>query len=213
MPDPSITDAVAAYYTSRIDEHGATPRGVDWNGAESQKLRFEQLLRVVDDDSRFFSLNDIGCGYGALADHLIGRGHRFEYTGYDLSASMIEAARERHAGLPNVRYADPGDPSVVAPADYTVASGIFNVKLDVSDDRWTEYVVETIDGLAAASRHAFAFNMLTSYSDSERMRADLYYGDPCFFFDHCMRTYGRRVALVHDYRLYEFTLTVRLGGR
>ena len=27
--------------------------------------------------------------------------------------------------------------------------------------------------------------MLTSYSDADKMRPDLYYGDPAFFFDHC----------------------------
>jgi hypothetical protein len=51
--------------------------------------------------------------------------------------------------------------------------------------------------------------MLTSYSDPDRMRSDLYYGDPCLFFDHCKRTYSKQVALLHDYGLYEFTVIVR----
>ena len=41
------------------------------------------------------------------------------------------------------------------------------------------------------------------------MRADLFYGDPTFFFDHCKRKYSRNVALLHDYDLYEFTIIVR----
>ena len=55
----------------------------------------------------------------------------------------------------------------------------------------------------------FAFNMLTSYSDADKMRDDLYYGDPCELFDHCKRSYSRNVALLHDYGLYEFTMLVR----
>jgi len=41
------------------------------------------------------------------------------------------------------------------------------------------------------------------------MRDYLYYGDPCFYFDLCKRSYSRQVALMHDYGLYEFTLLVR----
>jgi hypothetical protein len=44
------------------------------------------------------------------------------------------------------------------------------------------------------------------------MRPDLYYADPCFFFDYCQRRYLRRVAVLHDYGLYEFTVVVRKEG-
>ena len=39
---------VADYYSAKLAEHGETPQGVDWNGAESQVLRFEQLTRIID---------------------------------------------------------------------------------------------------------------------------------------------------------------------
>jgi hypothetical protein len=44
------------------------------------------------------------------------------------------------------------------------------------------------------------------------MRADLFYADPCVYFDLCKRRYSRQVALLHDYGLYEFTLIVRKEG-
>lgn len=97
------------------------------------------------------------------------------------------------------------------PTDFTVASGIFNVRLDVPDDEWRAYVETTLEKLAGLSRAGFAFNMLTSYSDADKMRPDLYYGDPGWFFDLCKRRYSRNVALLHDYGLYEFTMIVRLG--
>ena len=103
-----------------------------------------------------------------------------------------------------------GSEEELEPADYTVASGIFNVKLDVSDEDWREYVLRTLETIGRLSSRGFAFNMLTSYSDADRMRPDLYYGDPGFFFDHVKRRYARNVALLHDYGLYEFTIIVRL---
>ena len=94
-------------------------------------------------------------------------------------------------------------------ADYSVASGIFNVKLDATDEDWLAYILDAIQALDRASRKGFAFNCLTRYSDPERMRANLFYADPCFLFDHCKRRLSRHVAILHDYGLYEFTMLVR----
>ena len=90
-----------------------------------------------------------------------------------------------------------------------MASGVFNLRLEVEDEAWRDYVLETLETVDRLSTRGFAFNMLTSYSDADRMRPDLYYGDPCFFFDHCKRRFSRHVALLHDYGLYEFTIVVR----
>ena len=64
-------------------------------------------------------------------------------------------------------------------------------------------------GSTARVASGFAFNCLTSYSDAHKMRDYLYYADPCALFDLCKRRYSRYVALLHDYKLYEFTILVR----
>ena len=43
MAEAGILAGVTAYYAGKLREFGATPRGVDWNSAESQQLRFRQL--------------------------------------------------------------------------------------------------------------------------------------------------------------------------
>lgn len=205
----SILRNVSEYYTGKFEEHGPTPGGVDWNSAESQELRFAQLLRVIEEKPDPFSLNDFGCGYAALVPYLEIHGAPGSYCGFDLSGRMLAHARESYGDRPWASFV--GDLAELPPADYTVASGVFNVKLDVDDESWRDYVLATLAQIAAVSRLAFAFNMLTSYSDADRMRQDLYYGDPTFFFDHCKTEYSRNVALLHDYDLYEFTLIVRPG--
>ncbi len=207
MTSEAIRGEVERYYSGKFAEHGPTARGVDWNGAESQQLRFEQLLSARDRGGRF-SINDYGCGYGALAGFLKDDGAEFDYTGFDLSAAMLEHAR---ATYPEARFV--ASEAELAPADYTVASGIFNVRLDTDETTWTEYVVDTVRSLWRLSTRACSFNMLTSYSDADRMRPDLYYGDPRFFFDLCKRELSRHVALLHDYGLWEFTLVVRREPR
>jgi SAM-dependent methyltransferase len=196
-----VLDAVQRYYSEKVVEHGPTAKGVDWNDTVSQELRFDQLLRVVDATTSF-TINDYGCGYGALADHLEGRD--FAYTGFDISEEMLAQARSLHG---DQRFV--GRDEELEPADYTVASGIFNVKLHATVDEWEQHVFRTLARLDELSTRGFAFNMLTSYSDADRMRDDLYYADPRVVFDHCKRTFSRWVALLHDYGLYEFTMLVR----
>jgi SAM-dependent methyltransferase len=154
------------------------------------------------------SICDYGCGYGAFLDFLRGRGHTGAYTGLDAARTMVEAAATLHAGDGSARFVS--DRAAIDACDVTVASGIFNVRLTVPVHDWQQYMESTIDDLASLSRRGFAFNVLTSYSDADRQRADLYYADPRQVFDHCMRRWPRRVSLLHDYGLYEFTICVRL---
>jgi SAM-dependent methyltransferase len=201
-----ILAEVADYYSAKLAEHGETPSGVDWNGEESQVLRFEQLNKVID-KSGGFTLNDLGCGYGALYDYLNSRYHNVAYNGCDVSGAMISTAQNRYSDDPNTCFIIASEPPETA--DYGIASGIFNVRLGRSDAEWREYLEHTLDILDRTSRRGFAFNCLTSYSDADKMRDYLYYADPCALFDLCKRRYSRHVALLHDYGLYEFTILVR----
>lgn len=201
-----IERRVGAYYASRLREHGATARGVDWNSETSQALRFAELLRVAEGRTAF-SLNDWGCGYAALSEHLDACGMEVDYVGYDIAPEMVDAARRRLDGRRGRRVT--GDLDDLPVADFTVASGIFNVLAGADPQSWDEYVHETVAAMARRSRSGVAFNMLTSYSDPERMVDRLYYADPSAVFDWCKRTLSKEVALLHDYGLYEFTVIVR----
>jgi len=202
----SALGGIGRYYSEKLAAHGASPRGVDWNSEESQRLRFDQLLRVRADGEPF-SVIDYGCGYGALVDHLDALGLPFRYLGFDISQEMIRIARERHPDRQDVSFTSAE--ADLVPADYCVASGIFNVRLEIPDDDWLAYIHATLDRLDRLGRSGFSFNALTSYSDVEKMRPDLYYADPLALFDRCKRRYSRFVALLHDYPLYELTILVR----
>jgi len=201
-----ILRKVNRYYSSKLNVHGATAQGVDWNSTDSQSLRFDQLLQICR-GSASFTINDYGCGYGALVDHLRAKGVSFRYCGFDISPDMIAAAKRLHAGANDVKFAH--DESGLSAADYTIASGIFNVKLETPGQEWERYVLSTLESLNSLSLNGFAFNILTRYADAEFMRPDLYYADPLFFFDYCKQRFAPRVSLIHDYPLYEFTVLVR----
>jgi SAM-dependent methyltransferase len=200
------TPGIVELFTERVSTHGPSARGADWNSEESQVLRFEQLMKVRD-GTEPYSLLDYGCGYGALARFLQRRGDRVTYQGFDVTPAMVEQGREFLAGLGHASIT--GKRDELRAADYAVASGVFNLKLEVGEQEWQRYVLDVLHDIAGLARRGFAFNVLTSYSDPPLMRADLYYADPCFYFDYCKRNFSRHVALLHDYGLWEFTLIVR----
>lgn len=202
----SLLDPVRDYYENRLRQHGATPGGVDWNGEQSQHLRFKTLSQVIQAGAdEPFSLDDFGCGYGAYLGWLISAGWpKVDYLGIDVSPEMVVEG-SKHYPLGQF-VAGSTSPRV---ADYAVASGIFNVALEADREAWKQYISDTLDAMHATTRKGFAFNCLTSYSDATHMRPHLFYGDPCFYFDLCKRRYSRQVALLHDYGLYEFTIIVR----
>ena len=202
----NLLTEVAGYYSSKLQRYGETPQGVDWNGEQSQIIRFSQICKILDSPAPY-SVNDLGCGYGALYDFLESCHEPFSYCGIDVSEDMVRAARQRYANKEQARFVVSDRPDRMA--DYGMASGIFNVRLDRGNEEWKSYLEATLEVLDRTSRLGFAFNCLTSYSDPGKMRANLYYADPCELFDLCKRRYSKNVALLHDYGLYEFTILVR----
>ena len=197
---------VLDYFHEKLAVHGAVPQGVDWNSIQAQTLRFDQIIQIVN-PGNYFSILDYGSGFGSLVNYLDGRGFQYQYVGFDPLESMILKAIELFGSKLYCQFTDLEE--TLQPVDYVVASGIFNVKLDTTEALWTDYCLCLLQRMDELSHNGFAFNMLTKYSDTHKMRPDLYYGDPLFLFDYCKRKFSRNVTLLHDYDLYDFTILVR----
>ncbi|MEY4875148.1 MAG: hypothetical protein RL708_297 [Bacteroidota bacterium] len=201
----NIKDEVSKYYNEKIKEHGASSKGVDWNGIESHNLRFEQLTKIIEADAS--SIIDYGCGYGAIIDYLDTKYKNFRYTGFDIASEMIDAGNKKYANRNNISFHQKLD--TIKKHDYCIASGIFNVRLKNNDADWEAYIIATLHEMNNICTKGFSFNILTSYSDKEYMRDYLYYAKPDWLFDYCKRNFSKKIALLHDYELYEFTILVR----
>jgi SAM-dependent methyltransferase len=198
-----------AYYAARAFEDDEAVR-VGWRDQVAQQRRFSALARIFPaPPTTAFSVNDVGCGLGAFADFLVQSGYaNARYTGIDHSDAMIAEAKVLHREHPD-RAFRVAPVRGLEPADFSVASGIFNLRQSSSDEAWLQFIYDGLEQINAASTRGFAFNALTRYSDPPRMQSELYYADPCTLFDHCKRTFSRNVALLHDYDEYDFTIIVR----
>lgn len=201
-----ILNEVESYYTQKVKEFGATPKGVDWNSEESQILRFDILSQVINSKEEF-SVLDYGCGFGSMLKYMSKKYQNFNFTGYDISDEMINTAKDSFKNEKRGSWKTVLDDNLTF--DYTIASGIFNIKLENSNEEWKQYVFNTLDKINNHSIKGFSFNILTKYSDKEYMKDYLFYADPLLIFDYCKKNFSRNVALLHDYDLYEFTIIVR----
>lgn len=199
---------IQRYYTQKVLAHGASPLGVDWTCQPTQELRFVQLLKLCD-FRQPFSLNDVGCGYGALLAFLAKRhrGAKVDYLGTDLSQAMIDQAKP--SPRPSMRSQFVVADDIPRVADYSVASGIFNVKLNQPTVRWTLFIQQTLAGMHAASRLGFAVNFLAPPGPDMQAIPELYRVSPDVWASHCERQFGAKVELIEGYGMREFTLLVR----
>lgn len=197
---------IEQYYSAKIVEHGPVARGVDWKDEDSQTLRFEKLSQALPPDAPA-SVADWGCGYGAYCGFLADRFPALSYTGIDISADMVGAARAAHGETEARRFLVADRPDRTH--DWCLASGIFNVRLERDDASWRDVILGTLELMDGHSTRGFAFNALTSYSDADKKRDYLYYASPEDLFAHCKARFSPHVALLHDYPLYEFTIIVR----
>lgn len=196
------------FYSQRLATHGSTAQGMGWKDERAQRARFEQLIKVIDSDVPF-SINDLGCGSGDLLWILDEKNVSYQYYGYDIMKEMIHLAEFKHGSRQNATFTHIQEVQEITNNDYTVASGIFNIRFHIDDENWLKFILDTLTAMNEKSRRGFAFNMLTKYSDPPKMKEELYYGDPCLFFDYCKRKFSRNVALLHDYNEYDFTVLVR----
>jgi SAM-dependent methyltransferase len=188
-------------YAERLDRLGPGVETLGWRDRGQQHLRFDILVG----DAQALQgkrILDVGCGFGDLYDYLESRGVRAHYTGCDISPNVLQIARERHPALTFEERDILEQPFADRVFDHVFMSGMFNHRL--ADNRG--FMERTLAAAFRASRLGAAANMMTDQVD---YRDDhLYYFSPEAVLAFC-RTLSPRVALRHDYPLYEFTVFVR----
>lgn len=199
-------DKIEKLYSENIEKYGIDSRAVGWNSEDSQYLRFEKLLQVIEDKSQSFTINELGCGYGELYKYLKNKNYNFSsFNGYDISQPMLDSCKLYLNDPKNLKLFNSSN--IKSVADYTVTSGIFNVNYGVKNTKWEEYIKETLKDMFSNSKKGISFNMLTSYVEYEA--ENLFYADPMKYFDFCKSKLSKSVTLLHDYPLYEWTLIVK----
>jgi len=197
-----------SFYRDKLDTRQTNAEKVGWKNSTAQHIRFEQLYKLIETHQPF-SINDLGCGLADYYEFLDSKKLQFRYHGYDVMTDMIEQARKSLHERSNAQLSLIKEASEIQLADFTIASGIFNIRFANSDEDWKKNIIATLSSVNQKSKFGFAFNMLSLYSDEPMRKSELYYGDPLYFFDYCKRNFSVNVSLLHDYGQYDFTIIVK----
>lgn len=194
-------------YERRLKEHGYSPQTLGWGQHSRQEIRFGVLAEQVLENPTC-SVLDVGCGFADLHDYLSARGWRGHYTGIDIVPGLLEIARDRHPEL-DLREIDITEDDIdLNVYDFVIASGVFNSKLTVGDNR--DHIWSALVSMARHGRRAVCVDFLSSYVDF--IKPGAWHTDPCWVFDRAKQI-SRRVLLRHDYMPYEFALFIYLDQR
>ncbi len=146
------------FYTSAINVHGITAKGVNWHSKEYQEIRFDLLLEMLPEDINELSIVDAGCGFGDLYLYMQNRRRvPKSYKGIDSLSDMYEIASAR-TGC-EILIADICKDKLPN-ADFYLCSGAMNVLNSFETHLFMR-------NCFFASRHGFIFNILHGDKESE----------------------------------------------
>lgn len=156
----AVEAVIAKKYNIRFAKLGATPEASLWFSEERQFLRFKIISDVLDQAllGSKFSINDIGCGYGALFPYLIKRfpNKKFTYTGIDIAEKPIKFCKDIYSetnSIFNVGNIPNNN------CDFSVMSGTYNYAPVQSSHLWQRYLFENLKKIWEISDRGIIFNI------------------------------------------------------
>ena len=200
---------VADEYNSRFVRYGAQPKSSLWFSEQRQILRFDLIIDCIKKNSvsRYFSVNDIGCGYGGFLKRLQinFNSDRFSYEGFDLAKTPIEYC-ERNYVEKGVQFYCSSIPLEMA--DYSVMSGTFNYVPDLSVKAWKDYLFTSLSSIWNLTQHSMIFNLMISEQDKITAQRISYVRKETIV-NFCQRNFGETYESFSSKLPKEITFCVR----
>lgn len=199
---------LAEHYENCLEKFGATPQGVDWPNMADLSKRFDVLLGVVKPSDTIIQLLDLGCGYGALVDHLQHRQllHKFNYHGMDISSKMIAAAQLQHPAINFSQRDILVDHQQSDSYDYILMNGLFTEKQSLPHTKMCDFLSRMLHTSFHMAKHGIAFNVMSHHVDWQR--DDLFHLPFDELVTILQRECSRHFVIRADYGLYEYSVYV-----
>jgi SAM-dependent methyltransferase len=198
-----ISAILRDHYRNTYVKHGPNSKGMDWGDKEwAALLRQTKMLEVIKAPGEY-SLLDVGCGYGALADLIAVKKLHLKYTGIDIVEEMINEGERRHPDQTFI-CGDIMDIEI-GKYDFVVCNGILTQKLSASTLEMNQFAHKLIKKLFDASKCGVAFNIMSTYVNYQK--DNLYYRNPAELLAWCMSELTPHIKLDSAYDLwYEYTV-------
>lgn len=182
-------DLLIANYRDLFKVHGDGPDAVQMS-AGGQVFRFSKLLEIGDLTGK--SVLDVGCGLGAMYEHISTNIADVNYCGIDILQEFVDAASAKYPGARFFRH-DLAEAPLLERFDYVLVSALFNNTLPDAD----EYMARLLKAAFAQARTGLGFNFI---SDRVNFRDEaMAYHDAVQVLGFCLRELTTRLRLEHHY--------------
>jgi SAM-dependent methyltransferase len=201
--------SIVAACEDDLERYGDSYLGVGWTKSkEFAELRYRVMLDVIPGPrDEEVTVLDFGCGASHLLDYMLEHGiGRVRYSGLDLSPKFLALSRGKH---PLVTYYELDvleDARSLPDFDYIILNGIFNYRGELSHEEMRAYYQEVLRAVFPKTRHAIAFNVMSTQVDWER--DDLFHLPLDELASFLSSDLSRHFVIRHDYGLYEYTAYV-----
>jgi SAM-dependent methyltransferase len=196
---------IITHYESRLAEHGACAKGMDWPNEKDLSTRFDIMLGVIN-VARQASILDLGCGVGLFVDHMEKKGvsKYFDYMGIDVSAKMIAAAKHRHPDNHFEIRDILNNPLSFCAVDFVIMNGVLTEKRGLRFEQMEDYAKALIKSAYNSCKHGLALNVMSSHVDWQR--EDLFHWPLDRAVSFLVTECSRNILMRMDYGLYEYTI-------
>ncbi len=202
--EQSEKQAMMASYQRLLKKCGKNPKALLWLDKESQKARFEVLIKAIskqDLKSSKTSILDVGCGFADFYVYLKKLGFVGKYVGTEIIPEFIQAVQKRFPEI-KVLTQDVYREPLKEKFDYVIANGIMNHKIE----NIGQYRREFIKIMFGHTKKCLAFTMASRYKKIKKGDR-IHYADPAEYFSYSM-SLSPKVILRHDYLLHDFAIFV-----
>ncbi len=146
------------FYTSAIELHGVSAKGVNWNSSDSQNLRFEIILELLPPKLDEFTLADAGCGFGDFYLYAKEKNNLpKDYIAIDSIKEMVSITKERTQS--KAILADICKDALPS-ASYYICSGAMNILESFETHLFMRNCYQS-------SKKGFIFNILYGEKESQ----------------------------------------------
>lgn len=196
-----------------VNLFGYNYKALFWTSAKIQEIRFKMLAQILNPSvslEKPLSILDVGCGFGDLKPYLESQGFEFNYTGIDISPSIVQSAGFKYPNI-KIYQGDIFDFKIADNQfDYVLLSGALNEVVETELEGLAgdvgRYAKAVIKEMYRITRCGVAFNLLDARNPKiAQSSEDLQSFLPHEILAYC-NTFANHVKINDDYLDNDFTV-------
>jgi SAM-dependent methyltransferase len=203
----AVRQAQEKIFRDLYNNHKGSPMAVSSESLEHKRLRFTEILRIVDGCGPI-SIHDVGCGIGdlgAFSRRELDEGVELDYSGTEILPEFIEEAKKR---FPDSKFyvRDLAEKPADELYDYVVLSGVFHQRRDTRIPDWEQFSQRLLRNCFKMAKRGIAFNFISPFVDF--YQEQVYYCNLQKMIQFVVDDLSRFFEVRHSYALFEFTVFV-----